>query len=137
MKKKTLSLLLLIVASSANAQTGFFYGYDATGNRTYRLASFVRSNNMTRALTDTTMLQTNSKVNVQFSQDYRLVKVEIACWDEKMQADAVVYDLTGKEIFSERINTSVTTIDLSKLRKGTFILSLCLNGEFWNRKFNK
>ena len=136
--KKVLSLLLLMaVTTRANAQNYLMYGYDAVGNRTYRLTANLRGKRQTRAMADSVSQAHSNRLHVLFSKDNTMVKIEITSWDISMQCDVSVHDLTGKELISESIVSPATTIDLSRLWKGTYILSVSLNGETWNRKFNK
>lgn len=136
--KKILSLLLLMAATtSANAQNYLMYGYDAVGNRIYRLTATVRSKKQTRAMTDSASLTNDNRIHALFDKNNTTAKVEIASWDNSMQCNVSVFDLTGKELISEKIVSPITSIDLSRLWKGTYILSVSLNGEIWNRKFNR
>lgn len=138
MKKVVLPLLLLIAATTrANAQNLLMYGYDALGNRIYRLTATVRSKKQTRAMTDSASLTNGNRIHALFDKNNTTAKVEIASWDNSMLCNVSVFDLTGKELVSEKIVSSVTSIDLSRLWKGTYILSVTINGEVWNRKFNK
>ena len=138
MKKIVLPLLLLIAATTrANAQNLLMYGYDALGNRIYRLTATLRSKKQTRAMTDSASLTNGNRIHALFDKNNTTAKVEIASWDNSMLCNVSVFDLTGKELVSEKIVSSVTSIDLSRLWKGTYILSVTINGEVWNRKFNR
>ena len=138
MKKKILPLLLFIaVTTKANAQNWLSYSYDAAGNRIYRLTATIRANRQTRAMADSISIAGDSKFQVKFDKGNTIVKIEITSWDDSMQGNISIYDLTGREIHSVSMSSQVSTIDLSRLGRGTYILSVSLNGETWNRKFNK
>ena len=88
-------------------------------------------------MTDSASLTNDNRIHALFDKNNTTAKVEIASWDNSMQCNVSVFDLTGKELISEKIVSPITSIDLSRLWKGTYILSVSLNGEIWNRKFNK
>ena len=136
-KKQNLVLLTAILALPLYAQNRLCYTYDATGNRIYRLATTLRSNEMTRSVNDSISLLSETRSDIQLSQTISKLKVEIMNWDKGTQANITVYDMSGREMFSEFVISGVTFIDISRLSRGTYILSLCLNGETTSRKFNK
>lgn len=127
----------MAVTTRANAQNYLMYGYDAVGNRIYRLTANIREKRQTRGMTDSVSVVNNNRIKVLFDKNNATAKIEIANWDISMSGDVSVHDLTGKEFISVSIASPATTIDLSRLWKGTYILSVSLNGETWSRKFNK
>lgn len=137
MKKTILLLLLTLGASSTYSQNWLSYSYDATGNRIYRQTATIRAKKMTRSLTDSLSAVGYDKYQVSFDDNNFKVKIGIANWTKTMQGNICVYDLAGRELYSESIATAVTTIDLSRLEKGTFILCVSIDGEKWTRKFSK
>jgi hypothetical protein len=48
-----------------------------------------------------------------------------------------IYDMTGRKLFSEKINQSVTILNLSSLRSGQYIVSVEKDGKFSTHKFIK
>ena len=48
-----------------------------------------------------------------------------------------IYDMTGKELFSKVSETESVQIDLSSLRRGTYILTIEFEGEKKSVKFNR
>lgn len=138
MKKRICLLILAIILTlQFNAQNWLCYGYDTSGNRIYRIAATIRANEMTRSVNDSLSLLPGVNNNIQLSQTVSKLKVEIENWEKTAQAFITIYDLLGREMYSESVISEVTFIDISKLNRGTYILSVCLNGDLTNRKFKK
>lgn len=139
MKKKTimksvLLTLLLSASVSAKAQTYWQYSYDNTGNRTQRV---VTTGTPARKKTSTAKLIDDEKVTAIMINNRNGIKVEILSYSSSDMAEVSVYDLSGTQLISKRIESEVTTLDFEKLRKGTYILAIELNGETKSCKFNK
>lgn len=130
-KKPVLLLLLTTAAPSAQAQT-WKYTYDAAGNRTAR--QVVSKPAKTRSVSDN--LFTDEDVSATLDGGRGKMKVEILK-DQLHDADITIYDLSGKEVLYRRMGSEVIMLDLSQLRRGTYILTIDQNGEKKSCKFNK
>ena len=139
MKKETIlkSVMLLLVMTMAmgvKAQTHWNYSYDNTGNRTLRV---VTTGSSARQKAASASLIDDGKVTAIFVNNRKSIKVETLSYSSSDVADAYIYDLSGIQLMSKRIEAEITTLDLEKLRKGTYILTIELNGETRSCKFNK
>lgn len=141
MKNKTIlkSVMLAFMAMSAMnvcGQTTWVYSYDNAGNRTQRV---VNSGSRARQTTTTkpNNLLKDEKISATIDDSRNSIKVEILGLTNIDVADATIYDLSGIQLLSQHIESVVTTLNLAKIRKGTYILNIVLNGETRNCKFNK
>ena len=135
--KLCFAFLAVISALTLHAQNRLFYNYDTTGNRIYRLAANLRGNEMTRSLNDSMPFLSRARTDIQLSQNSNKLKIEIRNWDEKNLPSMTIHDLSGREMFSKPLISGVTIIDISKLRSGTYILSVNFGDEITSKKFNK
>lgn len=140
MKKKTivksalLSLMMMVVATGAKAQTKWKYSYDNAGNRVMRQ---ITTNASARLKTSATTLINDEKVIATSDIGRNNIKVQILSLKSTDIAEAAVYDLTGKRLLSQQIESEVSNISLRTLNRGTYILTIVLNGETNSCKFNK
>ena len=74
---------------------------------------------MTRSVNDSLSLLPGVNNNIQLSQTVSKLKVEIENWEKTAQAFITIYDLLGREMYSESVISEVTFIDISKLNRGT------------------
>lgn len=137
MKKRTfqkliLILLLITATSSAQAQT-WKYTYDANGNRTAR--QVVSKPAKTRSVSDD--LFTDEGVSATIDGGHNKMKVEILRKERFIDADIIIYDLSGREVLNRRMDSEVMTVDLGQLHRGTYILTIEQNGEKKSCKFSK
>jgi hypothetical protein len=140
MKKETIlkSLMLVFMAiSAANVcgQTTWEYRYDDTGNRTQRVVNTGAKAHQ-RAASPNNLIN-DEKVSAAIDANRNNIKVEILSLKSSDEAEVAIYDLSGIQILSKRIESEITTLNLGKLRKGTYILSIVLNDETKSCKFNK
>lgn len=141
MKKETIFksvMLVLMVMPAANVcgQTTWVYSYDNAGNRTQRVVN-TGSKARQRSTATPNNLLNDEKISATIDANRNNIKVEILSLKGSDEAEAAIYDLTGIQILSRRIESEITTLNLGKLRKGTYILSVILNGETRSCKFNK
>lgn len=139
MKKKIVmrSVILLYLTMktiSVSGQTTWQYTYDNTGNRTQRV---VTTGTPARKKNSTAKLIDDEKVTAIMINNRNGIKVEVLGYNSSDMAEAFVYNLSGMQLISKRIESEITTLNLGKLRRGTYILALELNGETKNCKFNK
>ena len=141
MKKGTILksvMLALMVMSAANVwgQTIWVYSYDNVGNRTQRVVNTGSKARQRSAATPNNLLN-DEKISATIDANRNNIKVEILSLKSSDEAEAAIYDLSGIQILTRRIESEITTLNLGKLRKGTYILSVILNGETKSCKFNK
>lgn len=140
MKKETILksvMLAFLVMSAANVsgQTTWVYSYDNAGNRIQRVVNTGAKARQKAASPN--CLLSDEKISATIDANRNNIKVEILSLKSNDEAEVAIYDLSGIQIFSRRIESEITPLNLGKLRKGTYILSIVLNGETKNCKFNK
>lgn len=140
MKKETilkLVMLAFMMMSAANVcgQTTWVYSYDNTGNRTQRVVN-TGAKARQRAASPNNLIN-DEKVSATIDANRNTIKIEILSLKSTDEAEVAIYDLSGIQMLSRRIESEVTTLNLGKLRKGTYILSIALNGDTKSCKFNK
>lgn len=141
MKNKTIlkSVMLAFMAMSAMnvwGQTTWVYSYDNAGNRTQRVVN-TGAKARQRAATLPNNLLNDEKISATIDANRNNIKVEIISLKNSDEVEATIYDLSGIHVISRRIESEITTLNLGKLRKGTYILSIVMNGETKSCKFNK
>lgn len=134
--KSVMLALLVMSATSVCGQTTWVYSYDNAGNRTQRVVN-TGSKARQRSTATPNNLLNDEKIFATIDANRNNIKVEILSLKGSDEAEAAIYDLTGIQILSRRIESEITTLNLGKLRKGTYILSVILNGETKSCKFNK
>jgi len=132
--KSALLSLMMMVATGAKAQTKWKYSYDNAGNRVMRQ---ITTNASARQKTSATTLINEEKVNATSDIGRNNIKVQILSLKSTDIAEAAVYDLAGKRLLSQQIESEVSNINLRTLNRGTYILTIVLNGETNSCKFNK
>lgn len=134
MKSSLLSLIMMVVVTGVEAQTKWKYSYDNAGNRVMRQVTTSAS---ARQGSSATTLINDEKVNATSDLSRNNIKVQILCLNKTDIAEAVIYDLAGKRLLSQEIESEVSNINLRTLKRGTYILTIVLNGEMNSCKFNK
>lgn len=131
-------MLALMMMSVANVcgQTTWEYSYDNTGNRTQRVVN-TGAKARQRAAASPNNLLSDEKISATIDANRNNIKVEILSLKSTDEAEVAIYDLSGIQILTRRIESEITTLNLGKLRKGTYILSIVLNSETKSCKFNK
>lgn len=140
MKKEMIlkSVMLAFMAMSAInvcGQTTWVYSYDNAGNRTQRVVN-TGAKARQRAASPNNLLS-DEKISATIDANRNTIKIEILSLKSNDEAEVAIYDLSGILLLSRRIESEITTMNLGKLRKGTYILSIVLNGETKSCKFNK
>lgn len=141
MKKGTILKTILLAfmamsATNASGQTTWVYSYDNAGNRTQRVVNSGSKARQTTATKPNNLLR-DEKISATIDDSRNSIKVEILGLTNFDVADANIYDLSGIQLLSQHIESVVTTLNLAKMRKGTYILNIVLNGESRSCKFNK
>ena len=124
----------MVVVTGVEAQTKWKYSYDNAGNRVMRQVTTSAS---ARQGSSATTLINDEKVNATSDLSRNNIKVQILCLNKTDIAEAVIYDLAGKRLLSQEIESEVSNINLRTLKRGTYILTIVLNGEMNSCKFNK
>ena len=140
MKKETILqsvmlALMMMLAVNVCGQTTWVYSYDNAGNRTQRVVN-TGAKARQRAVSPTNLLS-DEKISATIDANRNNIKIEILSLKSNDEAEVAIYDLSGIQMLSHRIESELTTLNLGKLRKGTYILSIVLNGESKSCKFNK
>lgn len=132
--KSALLALMMLTTTETEAQTRWQYSYDATGNRTQRVVttgSSARKKSVSEYLID------EGRIKAIGTNNRNGIKIEIVGYGSEDMAEVSVYDLSGKQLLYKRIESEMTTLNLSDLRRSTYILAIELNGETRSTKFNK
>ena len=137
MKKKTMmkSILLTFMMTltvGVSAQTTWVYTYDAVGNRTQRTVTGSKARQ--KSTTTSINLIDDEKVKAVMDPSLKKLKIETL---SIVNSSVSIYDMTGKELFSKVSDTESVQIDLSSLRRGTYILTIEFEGEKKSVKFNR
>ena len=137
MKKKTMmkSILLTFMMTltvGVSAQTTWVYTYDAVGNRTQRTVTGSKARQ--KSTTTSINLIDDEKVKAVMDPGLKKLKIETL---SIVNSSIFIYDMTGKELFSKVSETESVQIDLSSLRRGTYILTIEFEGEKKSVKFNR
>ena len=133
--KSVMLALMMMLAVNVCGQTTWVYSYDNAGNRTQRVVN-TGAKARQRAVSPTNLLS-DEKISATIDANRNNIKIEILSLKSNDEAEVAIYDLSGIQMLSHRIESELTTLNLGKLRKGTYILSIVLNGESKSCKFNK
>ena len=142
MEKRTLAkcvmpVLLSVLAISAKGQTKWVYTYDNAGNRIQRVVNTAALARQDAATSTSDVLVDNMKMRVMIDVNRTSIIVEIPTFCSSDVAEVSVYNMSGIRMLSQRINSETTSLNLGKLRRGTYILSVIINGEIKKTKFSK
>jgi hypothetical protein len=58
-----------------------------------------------------------------------LLLISIKGFENEVVSEYFVYNLSGSLIRREKVTSELTTLDMSSLRRGTYVLQLSMNGE--------
>ena len=133
MMKTILLAFMMTMTVGVSAQTTWVYTYDAVGNRTQRTVNTGSEARKKSTATSINLIE-DEKIKVVMDSDHRKLKVETLGIGN---ASIFIYDLAGKEVFSRNANSESVQIDLSSLRRGTYILAIEIEGEKKSVKFNR
>lgn len=133
--KLTRIVVMLIMTTSSvnsNAQTEWNYSYDATGNRTQRVVSTVSASRKKESSNKT--LFADGRINAILDVEHNRLKIETLGISG---ASVSIFDLAGREHISIGSADELIVIDLSGIRRGTYILAVEIENEKKTCKFNK
>ncbi len=140
MKKTQLILLGTLLSQAAFAQTGgrhYLYSYDGAGNIIFRFNTTVRNEQDTD--TDDTAnknQQSYCQVYIKANESWSEVQIEID--GEVKQGDRLfIYTSNGIYVTSFRIESNKVTLNLSYLRKGTYMFRYSRNKKVTENKIVK
>ena len=127
-----LTIWTLSALQEIQAQTKWKYTYDLAGNR------------ITRVVTSSAFTRTANEANGNLFADHDITamlngnhdQLKIECL-RSTGYNVMIYDLSGKEILSCRADTQVQQIDISKIRRGLYILRVETDEMIKSCKFRK
>lgn len=144
--KKTIIMMASVAAfASADAQTMYRFTYDAGGNCTARtklnsngggVSHMQESSPESREIVKGLVLD-GRPVSFSSEESSNKLVVEVAGMQAGDNCVVTLYDMSGRELSSIRTNSVRTTIDLSKLTAGVFLVGIMLNGESTGIKITK
>ena len=135
--KSVMLALMMMLAVNVCGQTTWVYSYDNTGNRTQRVVNTGAKARQWVAATSPSNLLNDEKISATIDANRNNIKVEIISLKNSDEVEATIYDLSGIQVITRHIESEIMTLNLGKLRKGTYILSIVMNGETKSCKFNK
>ena len=126
MKHLVLSLLFVVAPFVGYSQTTLHFTYDNAGNRTSRTI-VVRSLQAPDYDVNTSVdLYEDAKVRIkELGQDF--LQVEIL--ELKNNASISIYDASGKAFLSCEMSETVSSIDISAIPQGIYVLRIVIDGE--------
>ena len=132
LSKALVMLLMTTSVENANAQAEWNYSYDATGNRTQRTVN--NGSSARKKASSNKNLFEDGRINAILDREHNKLKIETL---GKSDASVSIFDLTGKELISVVSTSEVYVIDLSSIRRGTYILTVEAEDEKKTCKFTK
>lgn len=145
MKKAIIMMASVAAFASADAQTMYRFTYDAGGNCTARtklnsngggVGPILESSPESREIVKGLVLD-GRPVSFSSEESGNKLVVEIAGMQAGDNCVVTLYDMSGRELSSIRTNSVRTTIDLSRLTAGVFLVGIMLNGESTGIKITK
>lgn len=131
-----LAITILLMSQICYANTCLYYSYDATGNRTGRIAGTCRIAN-----------PQDSTIENHFEVDYGMsiypnpasegITISITNLGENDVAKLVLSDIQGKSLLVNPIHNKKHSIDLRKFSAGLYFLTVTLNKETLVYKIQK
>ncbi len=144
MKKRLISLALLSVGMYAetHAQQRIYYGYDAAGNRTTRTAYNIYqlrsvSNTPDDDGEETNALASEWRMLVAPNPTHGFVQVLITGMGDPSQCTLTVVSAFGQSVLLADARQGITTLDLSALADGLYILRTDIDGTIMTAKIIK
>ena len=126
MKHLVLSILFVVAPFAGYSQTTLHFTYDTAGNRTSRTI-VVRSLQAPHHDVKTSVdLYEDAKVRIkELGTDF--LQVEILGLNNS--ANISIYDASGKTFLSSEISETVSSIDVSVVPQGVYVLRIGIDGE--------
>lgn len=124
-KKVAFAMVLLCLPIKLNAQQGIAYTYDAAGNRTGSSAILRAQNNAKQQSEEyemSRMMSSTYQVSVTPNPTRSYVQVRISGLEDGDVCSLSLFDSTGQMVFSEKTRNSQTSIDLTALGIGIYLL---------------
>lgn len=126
--KKIITLLLVLGAFAAKAQSSFEYNYDAAGNRIKRKVIVLDE---TREGGSETVVDKDDRYTFNLFPNPTEGMLTIEAEEIFMEIEnkkAVVYDLNGNVVHEISISTSTIPVDLSNNIAGTYVVKIQATG---------
>ena len=106
------------------------YAYDASGNRIERSIVFPPRISKPEATNETKNDKivydsfTDASIKIFPNPTQGIIQIEISNSRSSATIDVSLYDLTGKQVFSQKEVSATATIDISELGKGNYLMRL-------------
>lgn len=141
MKRTKLILLGTLLSQAAFAQTGgrhYLYSYDGAGNIISRLKATARNSQDADTDNDTANKNQQGDCQVYIKANESWSEVQIVIDGEIKQGDRLfIYTSTGIYVTSFRLESNKVTLNLSYLRKGTYMFRYSRNKKVTENKIVK
>lgn len=127
--RKVISLLLFMaLATLLSAQT-ISFAYDNAGNRIKREIVLSRSKISPKATAVCYNEMLSEKdIHIYPNPTKGLLKLEIRGFEDTDHCSINIFGMSGQQIMSLSVTSSVTEIDLSSRQNGVYVLLLTING---------
>ena len=141
MKKTKLFLLGTLLSQAASAQTGgtyYHYSYDAAGNIISRNKTLLRESQNEDSENDDTKKhqEDDCQMSIRTNESWSEVQIEID-GDIKQNDRLLIYTSDGFFVASYRLQSNKFTLNLSRLRKGTYLFRFNRNKNVTESKIVK
>lgn len=129
-------IYLLLLHGTVNAQT-LQYSYDAAGNRISKTLIVAMSHTPKTGDERISSIGFRNAVQPNTYSTHGVIDFKIEDFDSKKKYKISVYSINGIDVTSVVPQTETTTIDLSNLQRGIYILSVTTDGETQTFKITK
>lgn len=125
MKKVLLSLLAAAMLPVTASAQQIAYTYDASGNRISRSLANTRSN-APRKSKDSSI---RNDVYIGPNPTQGQLTIRLSVWNESTTCHLLLSNIAGQVLTEQTMSSIETTLDLSSLSNGYYILQVEVNGE--------
>ena len=137
MNKLSLFLLAALIVPSASWAQQIAYTYDAAGNRTSRDIYIAPRLLNEQSEDETESLFRRYQVCVAPNPTNGYVQVRIMNFDETSSVSIALFDVAGVQLQTLRPTSEMTTLDLTSLGAGIYLLRITIDGESQTEKIVK
>lgn len=124
--------ILFVSFSVLQAQDKIQFQYDAAGNQTSRtiVMSNTRSAQSAKAKQEFFQEELGKTLIRLFPNPVKTdLTIEVIGFESKTQGELILYDMNGKVLKREKIDSSRTILDMQSLLTGNYVMHILLNGE--------
>ena len=131
--KKLVTLLCSLLATIVVSSQELRYSYDDAGNRISRTI-FIGLKSADVQIKEIAETIGQNEIKIYPNPVESLLLISIKGFENEVVSEYFVYNLSGSLIRREKVTSELTTLDMSSLRRGTYVLQLSMNGEkrAWN-----